>query len=282
MEKSKLTLAHLSLSAPPAETIAAAAGAGFSAVGLRICARRPGESYPGAIVGDARATRDLRRQIDDAGIRLSNVSAYQFFPEVGWEDLLPVVDTVVLLETPIVVVNSYDTDDTRFTDTFARYCAELAPHGIRIALEFLPYSCVRNLVQAMRIIELSGASNAGVLLDALHLDRSGATAADVARLAPERVIFAQLCDARKLTAPLSDEALQQEARTGRLPAGEGDLPLFDFLDALPSGTEIEYEVTRADMLQSSALDKARAARIDADRFMSRFLAARPAWRNRLV
>ena len=80
-------------------------------------------------------------------------------------------------------------------------------------------------------------------------------------------MFAQLCDARRLSAPASDEALMQEARTARLPAGSGELPLDDFLDALPPGTEIEYEVSRQDLADRSPRDKALAASADARRFM---------------
>jgi hypothetical protein len=51
--------------------------------------------------------------------------------------------------------------------------------------------------------------------------------------------------------------------------------LFDFLDALPKGCEIEYEVARGDMVGRSPNDKARAAAGDATRFMERYRNRRP-------
>jgi len=93
------------------------------------------------------------------------------------------------------------------------------------------------------------------------------TPADFARIPPGRIAFAQLCDARRIAGPRTNEQLMNEARTARLPAGTGDLPLYDFLDALPAGTEIEYEVARADLAERPAIDKARAAHADAERFM---------------
>ncbi|MCB2002822.1 MAG: xylose isomerase, partial [Rhodoferax sp.] len=76
-----LSLAHLTLSTTPAQTIDAAAAAGFTAVGLRICARRPTETFAAdPILGHPAAARALRRQAADRGIRLTNVSAYQFYP----------------------------------------------------------------------------------------------------------------------------------------------------------------------------------------------------------
>jgi sugar phosphate isomerase/epimerase len=266
-----LTLAHLVLMTSPEETIDAAAAAGFGAVGVRICARRPGETFPFApVVGDVAGARALRRRARDRGIRLSNVSAYQFYPDVGWDDVAPVIEAAREMGAPVIVANGFDPDEARFTDLFARYCEAAREAGIRIALEFLPYSGIRDLEAAVRVVSRGGAPNGGVLLDALHLDRSGATPADIARVPPAQIVFAQLCDARVWQGPRSDERLLQEARTARLPAGEGELPLYDFLDALPEGTEIEYEVNRADIANRSAFDKARVASEDAQRFMQAY------------
>ncbi len=265
-----LTLAHLTLSTTPAETIDAAAQAGFGAVGLRICARRPGEPFATPILGDASAAQALRQRASDRGIRLSNVSAYQFYPDVTWEHVAPVIDTTHALGIPTVVVNCFDPDESRFLALFAKYCAAAHAAGMRVALEFLPYSAVRTLGASLQVLERSGAANAGVLLDALHLDRSGASPSDIAAIPPGKIVFAQLCDAVKLSGARSDAELLQEARTARLPAGEGELPLFDFLDALPPGVEIEYEVARMDLANRPALDKAQAAHEDARRFMDTY------------
>lgn len=265
-----LTLAHLTLGTTPSQTIDAAAQAGFPAVGLRICGRKPGDAFADAIVGHPARANELKAQARSLGIRLSNVSAYQFYPDVTWEQVAPAIDATHALGVPIVVANCFDPDLARFTDLLARYCERAGQAGIRVALEFLPYSAVRSLEAAVRVVEASGAPNAGLLLDALHLDRSGAPVDAIASLDPARIVFAQLCDARRSTGKRSDDELLQEARTARLPAGTGELPLFDFLDALPQGLEVEYEVARLDMADRSPLDKARVARQDADAFMAAY------------
>ncbi len=273
---SPLTLAHLSLGTTPELTLDAAAQAGFSAVGLRICGRKPGDAFSDAIVGHPARARELRARAAGLGIRLSNVSAYQFYPDVTWDQIAPAIEATHELGAPIVVANGFAPDLPAFTDLLARYCELAGQAGIRVALEFLPYSAVRSLEAAARVVEATGAPNAGLLLDALHLDRSGATPADLAALDPTRIVFAQLCDARLLAARPSDEALLQEARTARLPAGTGELPLFDFLDALPPGLEIEYEVARQDLADRTPAEKARAARADADAFMATYARHRAA------
>ncbi len=268
------TLAHLTLGAPPAESIAAARAAGFSALGIRIANRAPEDPYPVRVIGEREAIRAIRRQASDAGVRIANVSAYQFFPETRWADVQPVIATAHELGAPFVVAYSFDPDEARFLAVFARYCEEAQAAGVRIALEFLPYSRVRNLPSALDIIDRSGASNAGVVIDALHLHRSGGSATDVARVDPARIAYVQLCDARLPVGSMSEAELMAEARTARLPAGEGDLPLFALLDALPDGVEVEYEVAPAARAAWTPLDKARAARCDADRFLAAYRAHR--------
>ncbi|MFO1398914.1 MAG: sugar phosphate isomerase/epimerase [Burkholderiales bacterium] len=266
-----LTLAHLALGTTPEATIEAAAAAGFAAAGVRICARRPGDPFAGEpLLGRMREARELRGRTADLGLRVSNVSAYQFYPDVGWDDVAPAIDVASALGAPIIVANGFDPDLARFTDLLARYCADAHEAGIRIALEFLPYSAVRDLETALRVVMQTGAPNAGVLVDALHLDRSGATPADIARIPPARITFAQLCDARRWSGPRTDALLLTEARTARLPAGEGELPLFAFMDALPPDLEVEYEVARADLAQASPREKARQAFADAQRFMAAY------------
>jgi sugar phosphate isomerase/epimerase len=195
------------------------------------------------------------------------VSAYQFYPDTRWEDVQPVVATAYELGAPAIVAYSFDPDEARFLDVFARYCEEARAAGIRIALEFLPYSRIRDLHGALDIIDRSGASNAGVLIDALHLDRSGGHPRDIRRIDPKRIAFVQLCDIHRRSGPVSEAELMTEARTARLPAGEGDLPLFELLDALPQDMEVEYEVAPASRATASPVEKARAARADADRFL---------------
>ncbi|MDO9402538.1 MAG: TIM barrel protein [Polaromonas sp.] len=269
-----LTLAHLTISSMPGATIDAAADAGFGAVGLRICGRRPGDPFAEPVIGNDKAIQGLKQRAADKGIRLSNVSAYQFYPEVTWNDIQPVVEATAGMGIPIIVANSFTPDEQQFVDLFARYCEAAAKANIRVALEFLPYSSVRNLEAALRVIERSGAKNAGLLLDALHLDRSGATAADIAAIDPSKIVFAQLCDAKKLAGKPTDDELLQEARFARLPAGTGELPLYDFMNALPAGLEVEYEVARIELADRSPIEKAEAAAQDAARFMKAYEASK--------
>ena len=265
-----LTLAHLTIGATPAQTIDAAAVAGFGATGIRICGRRPGDAFATPVLNNPATIVALRNQAAELGVRLSNVSGYQFYPETRIEDVEPVIDATAELGVPILVANSFDPDASRFIDTFSAYCELAEKARIRVALEFLPYSGIRTLQAAWQVIQASNSSQAGLLLDALHLARSGASPEHIRIVPAERVVFAQLCDANAWSGDMTDEALLQEARGARLPAGEGVLPLFQFLDELPADCEIEYEVARQDMRDKTPSEKASVAAADATHFMAQY------------
>ena len=107
------------------------------------------------------------------------------------------------------------------------------------------------------LVRRVGAPNFGLLLDPLHLSRSGGSPADLKQVDPKRVVFAQFCDAVAAIPPF--EGLAIEARTGRRYPGEGALPLYDFLDALPDGTELEIEAPIDAYRSLGAVEQARRA-----------------------
>jgi sugar phosphate isomerase/epimerase len=257
-----LTLGYLTLDAAPIETIDAAAAAGFKSVGIRITGRRLADPYP-QVIGNAATIRAIRQRVADHGLRLANISAYHLFPDVQIAHLQAVIDTTAALGSEVVVAISNQPDEARFGELFAQYCELAARSGVRIALEFMRYADICTIAEAERIVTTFGQPSTGLLVDALHFDRSGGTVTDLRRANPRRIAFFQLCDARKLhTVPSLDE-LRAQARTSRLPPGEGDLPLYELLDALPDDTEIENEVPRADQ---AGLPLAQRAKIAAETF----------------
>lgn len=242
---SRLTLGYLTLSADPAETVTAAAAAGFPTVGIRITGRRKADDYP-KVIGNRVAIADIRRRAEDGGVRLSNVSAYHFYDDVTHDDLARVVETVAELGAGIIVSNKYVSEDEKFLDVLVPYAQAAQKAGIRLAIEFMKYSEAKTIHKALELAERSGQANVGMLIDPLHMDRAGATNVDVAAIPPERIVFVQLCDALKRRDDPTLEMLASEARTARLEPGKGEIDLYGFLDALPRDVEIEYEVPRAD------------------------------------
>ena len=270
-----LTLGYLTLNAPPAETITAAAEAGFRSVGIRITGRRIADPYT-PVVGHPAMIGELKHRLDDTGLRLSNVTAYHLFPDVRYEHMQAVIDTTAELGAKILLAHSYVPMNPALIDFFSRYCEYADRSGIRIALEFMRYSQIKSLDDATRWLDAAKQPNAGYVLDPLHVDRCGHSAQAIADLDPGRIVFAQLCDAKRGRDNATEEELLVEARTGRLAPGDGELPLEDYLDALPRDIDLEYEVP---IPEHQALPVNQRAAIAATRF-HRYLAAYAASRGR--
>jgi sugar phosphate isomerase/epimerase len=96
-------------------------------------------------------------------------------------------------------------------------------------------------VGLLKIVKNSGAENAGVLIDALHFDRSDSTLDDIKALPAQYIHYAQLCDGPAQYDP-SDAGLIEIARGARLLPGEGGIDLSGIIDGLPSKTVLSVEI----------------------------------------
>src|SRR5262249_35749894 len=118
-----------------------------------------------------------------------------------------------------------------------------------------------------RVIADSGAPNVGLLIDSLHLARSGAGAAEVRALDRAAILLTQLCDAPAVRAPST--TLFDEAMSGRMYLGDGGLDLAGLVAALPVDAEIELETP---VVADAALPPAQRARRAAQKAQAFFAA----------
>ena len=58
--------------------------------------------------------------------------------------------------------------EQQFVDCLGPVAERAARHGVRLTLEFLPESAIRNLAAAQRIVRAVGAANLGMMLDTWH------------------------------------------------------------------------------------------------------------------
>lgn len=265
----KVSLAQLTVSgAAPPDIVTAAAKSGFGSVGLRLEARLAHEEFPHQATRNPAMLGEIRRRLIDTGITLSNVTGNYLTPETRKDDLARLTDAAAQLAGRFIVMVSYDPDEARTVEHLAMLSEIAATAKMKVALEFITYNFVKDLPQAWRIAQATGSKNVGLMIDAIHLSRSKATPADLRCVDSDRLFIAQLCDA-KGPPPESRERLAAESRTARLFPGDGDLPLFDFLDAFPATSEIEIEAPHPAYLGLSTDERAKAAA----RASSAFLAA---------
>jgi sugar phosphate isomerase/epimerase len=262
-----LSLAHLTvLDAGPLELIDAAAAGGFDAIGLRIVPPFVSETIV-PVVGDADLQRQIRRRLRDTGVALLDIEALWLKPDSRIAELRPALETGAALGAKYVLTIAFDDDRTRLLDNFGALCAAANACGLRTMLEFIPYSVLGTLAKAHELLMAAAPVNAGLLIDALHLSRSGGAPADIAAYDPALFSYIHLCDAPNARPPT--ERNRDEARNDRLYPGGGELWLDAFLDAFPPDTPVAVEAPNAAFAHLPPVERANLAGAATRRLLDR-------------
>jgi sugar phosphate isomerase/epimerase len=126
------------------------------------------------------------------------------------------VESLNLIET---FGNPVDTPAA--AELFARLAERCAGYGLRIQLEFMPFSGIADLAKAWDIVRLANAPNGGLTFDTWHYFRGNANEALLRTIPGERVFQVQFADATwALRGTLVEDLLHH-----RLFPGEGQFPL---------------------------------------------------------
>lgn len=138
----------------------------------------------------------------------------------------------------------------QMTEEFALLCRQAAERGTNVLFEMLPaaFSRAPSLDAMLAITRGSGARNGGIMLDNLHLQRTGTTPADMLRkLTPRDLIGVEINDGY-LALPLKFE---DSVINKRLLPGDGEFDIAGFLHAAwtlgykgPIGVEVINEYMR--------------------------------------
>lgn len=236
-----LGLAHFTvLEVPPPELISLAGRIGYAAVGLRLYPAFPGAPFY-EIPPGSDAMREMRRRMDGEGVSVYDIEFVTLDEGLVPSALTPMLESAGELGAKRLSICGDDPDRSRLVARFAELCDLAAGFRMGVDLECMAWRRVASLPDAVSVVEAAGKANGGALVDALHLSRTGGTPADLRGVPTQRIRSAQLCDA-PAGRPASTEAIIQEARSGRLPPGKGELPLCDLLAALPDDVTLSVEV----------------------------------------
>lgn len=194
---------------------------------------------PFSLKDDAALRKDLLAAMDDRGVTISLGDGFLVRPGADVGALRPDLDVMAELGVPRVNVVSLDPDLSRTLDQFAALTEHAARRDIGTVVEPVPGLTIGDLPTGLAATNHVGRSEFRLLVDTMHLARSGSGASELAALDPERIGYAQLNDTT--LRPRIDNYME-EAMFERLVPGEGDLPLRDILAALPTDIVIEIEV----------------------------------------
>jgi sugar phosphate isomerase/epimerase len=116
-------------------------------------------------------------------------------------------------------------------EEFAALCRDAEQAGTRVAIEPVAPARVATPAEGLAMIEASGASNAGLIIDVWHVARAGIPYADLAEIPAERILAVELCDAT--LEPEGDWLDDTVDR--RLPPGEGEFDVPAFVQQIMAG-----------------------------------------------
>lgn len=200
-----------------------------------------------SLIDDAGLRQKVLAVMADHGVTISLGDGFLVLPDADMSAFRADLDVLAELGVPRINVVSLDPDLARTFDQFAALTEHAAHRGIQTLLEPVPGLTVGDLATALAAVEHVGRGDFRLLIDTMHLVRSGSGAADLAAIDPARIGYAQLNDT---TLRPCGGNYMEEAMFERMVPGEGELPLRDILSALPSDIVIELEVPR----RSLALD----------------------------
>jgi sugar phosphate isomerase/epimerase len=231
-------LAHLTvIELAPPQVVETAADAGYAHLGLRLAPASDGErQHP--MIGDTPMLRETLARLRDRGVAVHDVELVRLSGSSEVAGFEPLLATAAELGASRLLVAGDDADEERLADRFHALAQLAARYGVQLGLEFMPWRGIRDLPSALRVVQRAGVG--GVIVDAIHLDRSGGTAADLAALPAAAWAWFQICDA-PAQRPASQEELLFQARQARLPPGQGGLDLPGMLRALPPGCMVSIE-----------------------------------------
>lgn len=247
------------------EFLRCAAGAGFTGVTLNT-----------ALYEDALATglsaAHFRTLLDDLGLRVTDIDPhFNWLPDpvtLPGDDVIArctratereIFDLAHAVGTDLVNAPpglAMPESEQETIDAFGALCDRAATEGLRVSLEFMPFTPVTDLATALRIVSGVGRGNGGIMLDCWHHHRGGGTAGDLLQVPGSMVFAVQLDDA--LPEPMTD--VVEETLNYRLLPGEGCIDLAGYVAALlTTGATPVYdvEVFKDELRGETAPERAR-------------------------
>jgi sugar phosphate isomerase/epimerase len=238
----------------PVAIVEAAAAAGFDAVGLWV--------EPDAWTD--RTTGETRAALAATGLSVLDVEVVWIKPDSALDTHRRVLDVGMELGARNVLCVSSDPDPAATAEKLSALCTHAESTAMRVALEFGIFTEVKNLSQALAVLDRVGHPLRAVLIDPIHVDRSGTGLSEIAAIDRALLPYAQFCDARaQRPDPADFGAVITDAIDLREQCGEGVLPLAAMLDALPADIPLSIEL-RSAALRTAHSDPALRARAVAD------------------
>lgn len=237
----KFVLAPTTLpEAAPLDYIDAAIHVGYDAVGLRLH-KSPGLPFH-PVVGNAPLIADIKKLLGEANMPVFDIFSCYLEPDTKMSDFTDSLALGAELGGKYIMLMGNDPEFSRMRDNFGSFCDEAGRFGLTATIEFVPTRPLCTMAMAARMIKESGRNNAVICLDPMHFMRIGGSAAEITALGAKFFPYTQINDGVLFPGEPNPIEFGKMRQGERKMLGEGDVPLYEYLDALPPGLPLSVEI----------------------------------------
>ncbi len=201
--------------------------------------------YPRYSIYDATQRRELKGALAANGVSISLGENLLVQPGVDMREQWK-TDLEAFSDLGVTRINSvtFEQDFDRNVEQYGLLAETTAEFGVKALHEFVPIFGIADIPTALDLVARVAHPNLGLIIDTMHVSRSGATADDLSNLPPGLVGYIQLCDAPVIDREWAfmDQDYMYEAMFERKVPGEGALPLAEYLAALPDDRIVSLEI----------------------------------------
>lgn len=237
----KFSLAYLTIpGTDPVSQIKIAKETGYDSVSLRtIPMHLPGEPefLPDK---DPELFDAIKKALKEYDMPLMDIELARVRKDLDINEYRTAFETAAKLGATDVLGSIWTRDKAWYTDTAGKVADMAKEFGLCYNIEFLPWAGVRNLQEAITLIDDLGRDNVFIMVDTLHAGRAGVTAVELARTPAKYFRFIHLCDGPAgpdgdpVLDNIKDELMLFTAREGRLYPGEGVMDIVGMVKAMPT------------------------------------------------
>lgn len=236
----KYSLAHLTvLGCAPPEMIYIAEMTGYDYVGIRpIYMGLPGEpNYD--LANNKEMLKQTKTALENTGIKVNDIELAKIQDGIDIKSYESAFEVGAELGATSVLSSIWTPDKNQYMEKFAELCDLAKKYNLNVELEFVTWADVKNLQQAIEVLETVNKNNCGIMVDTLHFNRSKVQMEELDKVPREWFRFAHICDGPR-EIPNNKEGLIHTGRDARLYIGEGDINIAEIMEKMPE--DIVYAI----------------------------------------
>jgi sugar phosphate isomerase/epimerase len=209
-----------------------AARAGYDFVSFRTIYMGLANEPNYALAENREMLRQTRTALAATGLKVHDIELARIADGVDVKSYLPALETAAELGARHVISSVWTGQRSYALDSLAELCDLAWAVGLTVDLEFVTWSNVANLQEAIGVCRAVNRRNCGIMIDMLHFDRSRSRLEELDFVPRGWFHFAHVCDAPK-EIPATRDGLIHSGREARMDPGEGGIDIAAILDRLP-------------------------------------------------